>query len=309
TDPPLHHEIRKLLNPFFHPKRLAESEDVVRRLARQTMAPWIESGRCDVVSDYAAPFVTDVLATVIFQEDDLDVFRRAEHYNGRVAVGDASAFAPFYEELTAFVDRRRAQPREDDIVTTIINGTVAGRALTEAEQIGCVLILFAGGLDTTKVAIANIVARLAADRSLEDVLRTAGWERRALDEFLRLDTPVVALGRVAVQDAILHGRPVMAGERVDVYFASANRDEQVFGAPDQLDLGRERNPHVAFGLGVHRCIGMHLARLQIKAAVEELLARATHVRLQAGTTLHRRPGVAQVFEALPIEFDLVADSS
>jgi len=111
TDPPLHHEIRRMLNPFFHPKRLAGSEQTVRGLARATMASWIDSGHCDVVSQYAAPFVTDVLATVVFHEDDLDVFRQAEQYNGRVAVGDASAFAPFYELLTDFVERRRDNPR------------------------------------------------------------------------------------------------------------------------------------------------------------------------------------------------------
>jgi len=137
------------------------------------------------------------------------------------------------------------------------------------------------------------------------VLRTPGWERRALDEFLRLDTPVAALGRVAIQDATLHGQPIRAGERVDVYFASANRDEHVFSTPDRMDFGRERNPHVAFGLGVHRCIGMHLARLQIKVALEEMLTRATRVRLLPGTELRRRPGVAQVYESLPIEFDAV----
>jgi cytochrome P450 len=304
-DPPRHHAFRAILNPYFHPKYIAAREPVVRDIAVRALSPWIESGECEFISQYAGPFITDVLAAVVFDEPDKEVFRLAAEHNERIATGDASAFVDQKELLTRFVERRRAEAGSDDLVSAIDGAVINGVPLTEVEKVGAVTILFAGGLDTTKIAISNIVHRLALDPGLEAQLRQPEWERHILDEFLRLDSPVSALARVATCDTELAGQSIREGDQLAIYYGSANRDQAAFADPESLVLDRKGNPHVAFGMGIHRCLGMHLARLQIKVAINEFLERATNIRLQPGAVPRRRPGVAPIFETLPVEFDLV----
>lgn len=304
TDPPLQHDFRQLLNPFFHPKRLAANDGRVRDIAVAAMETWVGSGRCEAMQDFTNPFVTNVLASVIFEDDDGGLFREAAACNERFITGDTSGVLDFYQLMVRFVEERAASSRPGDIVEAITTGTVAGRPLTDAERVGVVQVLFIGGLDTTKVAIGDIVLQLARDPSFEQRLRRPGWERTALDEFLRHSSPVGSMGRIVTRDVDLNGVQLHAGDRVLVHFASANRDADVFERPDELDFGRERNPHVAFGMGVHRCIGMHLARQQIRVAIDTLLERITNIRLAPGAELSRRPGMSRLLYALPIEFDI-----
>src|SRR5579859_6140717 len=303
TDPPLQREYRKLLNPYFHPRRIAEYEDTVRAVARAAIASWKNTGACEVIGDFAGPFVTDVLARVVFGETDETVFRIANDFVLRISHGESEAFPEFRQFLINFVNRRRDDPEpSDDVVRAINTATIDSAPLTDDERAGVVLVLFLGGLDTTKVALGNIIHQMTLDPGLESRLRVPGWERHVLDEMLRYQAPVTALGRVATKDVSVAGQLIEAGERVVVHFASANRDERVFEHADELVFDRARNPHVAFGLGVHRCIGLHLARLQLRVGLEEFLAVATDLHLAPGTRLIRHPSVAAVFESLPITF-------
>ncbi|ORW20492.1 cytochrome P450 [Mycobacterium palustre] len=304
TDPPLQHGFRQLLNPFFHPKRLAASDERVREIARSAMETWIGSGRCEVMRDFAGPFVTNVLASVIFEDDDGELFREAAECNERFITGDPQGVVDFYQLMVQFVEKRTASSDPGAIVEAVTTGTVAGRPLTDAERVGVVQVLFIGGLDTTKVAIGDMMLQLATDRSFEELLRKPGWERTILDEFLRHSSPVGAMGRIVTRDVDLNGAQLHAGDRVLVHFASANRDDEIFDGADELNFNRERNPHVAFGMGVHRCIGMHLARQQIRIAIDTLLERITNLRLAPGAEIARRPGMSRVLYALPIEFDI-----
>jgi cytochrome P450 len=305
-DPPQHHAFRTILNPFFHPKYIGAREPIAQQIAVRALTPWIDSGRCEFISQYAGPFITDVLAAVVFDEPDQEVFRLAAEYNERIATGDASAFVEQKELLTRFVERRRAERGDgQDLIAAINRAVINGVPITDAQRVGAVTILFAGGLDTTKIAISNIIYRLALDPTLETELRRPDWPRYLLDEFLRLDSPISALARVATKDTELAGQPIQAGDQLAVYYGSANRDEAAFVDPEDLVLDRTGNPHVAFGMGIHRCIGMHLARMQIKVSIDEFLKRATNVRLAPGAAPRRRPGVAPILESLPLEFDPV----
>ncbi|AFJ34682.1 cytochrome P450 [Mycobacterium sp. MOTT36Y] len=304
TDPPLQHGFRQLLNPFFHPKRLAASDERVREIARCAMDTWVGSGRCEAMQDFAGPFVTNVLASVIFEDDDGELFRNAAECNERFITGDTQGVLDFYQLMVQFVEKRAASSQPGAIVDAVTTGTVLGRPLTDAERIGVVQVLFVGGLDTTKVAIGDIVLQLATDPSFEELVREPGWERTILDEFLRYTSPVNAMGRIVTRDVELNGTQLHAGDRVLVHFGSANRDADVFDHADELDYTRERNPHVGFGMGVHRCIGMHLARQQIRIAIDTLLERVTNLRLAPGAEIARRSGMSRVLYALPIEFDI-----
>jgi cytochrome P450 len=303
ADPPLHHDFRLILNPFFHPKYLAASEVTMREIARATMSSWVDTGHSEFVGDFAAPFVTDVLAKVVFAADDPELFREAADCNDRVSEGDASAFPRFRSLMEEFLEKHPARDGGGDIVSAIVGGTVADRPLTKDEKVGVVQILFSGGLDTTKVAISDIICEIAQRPGLEDRLREPGWEKTTLDELLRYSSPVGALGRLVTRDAQLGDKQLHAGDRVLVYYGSANRDSKVFEEPDELVFDRTRNPHVAFGLGIHRCIGIHLARMQVRVALSEVLDRITRIRLAPGASLERRPGISKIIRELNIEFD------
>lgn len=303
TDPPIQHDYRKILNPFFHPKQLAHSEQQVRDIAKSHIGHWVSNGTCEFIDDFATPFVTDVLGKVVFNCEDTTVFRKAAECTERLVKGDISVYPMFASLMADFVESRRAVD-EGGVVSAILSGEIGGRQLTHEEQVGVVQILFSGGLDTTKVAISDIVLAMVQNPDLENRLRTPGWEKATLDELLRYSSPIAALGRHATRDTVVAGQQLKAGDRILVHYSSANHDDAVYESPDELRFDRERNPHLAFGLGVHRCVGMHLARLQIRVAIEELLNAFTNVRLTSDAPeLVRRPGISRVLLQLPIEFD------
>jgi len=166
--------------------------------------------------------------------------------------------------------------------------------------------LLLGGLKTTVAALGHIVAQLAAHPELEARLREPGWSRHYHDEFLRLEPPVKMIARTTMRDTVVGDQPVAAGETVAVMLGSANRDEGVFDQADELNLDREKNPHLSFGLGVHRCIGSNLARAEIESTIDALLARVTNVRLVPGSTLSRTPSAPELsWENVPIDFDVL----
>jgi cytochrome P450 len=147
---------------------------------------------------------------------------------------------------------------------------------------------------------------MAQTEGLEARLREPDWARDYLDEFLRLEPPVKMVARAATRDVVLGGHQIRAGEMVAVMIGSANRDDAVFEGADELRLGRRNNPHLSFGLGVHRCIGSNLARLEIVSAITALLAKAENIRLVPGTVLARTPSAPELsWEAVPVDFDLI----
>jgi cytochrome P450 len=304
SDPPMHREFRLLLNRFFSRSALEPYAPAIRDIARRSVDSWIDAGGCELVEDFANPFTATVLAKIILDLDDVDEVRRVQHLVE--AIGAANA-ATAWQDLEVFVralleERLNSPEQADDVLSAVLHGTVAGRPLTESERIGVTTVLLLGGLDTTKGAISNIVWRMTQDPTLEAKLREPDWPTIALDEFLRIDSPVTALARTVTVDTVLGDVELHPGDHVLVHYASANRDEAVFEQPDQLDLQRPRNPHVAFGLGIHRCIGSNLARLSITAAINEILERAHNIRLTPQTEVHFTPGGGRHPKTLPITF-------
>lgn len=292
ADPPMHREYRLLLNRFFSRTALAPYVDTMRAMAQRTMDRWWDGGRCELIGEFAAPYTAAVLTFVILNLDSDETIREVQHLVGQIATANAaSAWHDLSHFVTDLLERRRHEDAErDDVLGAILNGDVAGRPLTDEEQIGITTVLLLGGLDTTKGAIGSIALHLAQDRTLEEHLRTGDWTVFDLDEFLRLDSPVPALARTVAHDTELGGVPLHAGEHVLIHYGSANRDAAIFDDADRLCLGRRKNPHLAFGAGIHRCIGSNLARLSITAAVGELLDRCTNLRLAEGAEVRYSPG-------------------
>ena len=294
-DPPLQSEYRRLLNKYFSKAGLAKTEPAIRAVARQLVDGFIESGQLDVLEDYATPLTSAALTKVILNIDDVERTRTAVHL---VEAIGAHTRPEAWQELTGFLTGLLAahQPGPDDnVFQSIVSGRVQGRPLTQDEKLGMLFNLFLGGLDTTRAAITSIVGDVIANPGLEQRLRDPGWVAHDLDEFLRFDSVVTALGRQVTGDTELGGTQLHAGDWVLAHYYSANHDSTRFDGPDQLDFDRDSNPHLAFGVGVHRCLGSNLARLQIRVAFDELLSRVENLRAaEPGFEVRHLPGASRM---------------
>jgi cytochrome P450 len=304
-DPPLHGEFRRLLNPYFSKAALSRHEDAIGETCNQNIDSWIGRGQFDAVHEFASPFTAAVLARVILDLDDFDEIAIAQQ---RVeAIGQANA-ADAWVALQQYVERLLEEGARSGtsqgVLGAIRNGTVDGRPLTHDERVGVVMVLMAGGLDTTKGALASIIQHMTEVPGLEDRVRQPGWVRNDLDEFLRLDSPVTCLARYVTGDVELGGQDLRAGDRVLVHYMSANRDERVYASPETLDFERERNPHAAFGLGIHRRLGSNLARMELAIGFEVLLGRLRNLRRADEASLQFAPGVTWHPLELQIAFDV-----
>lgn len=306
-DPPRHIEYRRALNKYLSRSFLSKFTEDVRETARELLDKLVPNGQFDFMTDYAVPFTSRNLARVILDDGNAERIQRAISIATRISGdGEAEAFfeiAALAEELLR--ERAASGSERDDVLSAIVNGTVEGRPLTMEEQVGATTILFTGGLDTTKAALGNIAYHLARSPGLEERLRDPEWIKADLDEFLRYESPIMFMARTVTRDTELGGCPLKAGDRVAVHYASANRDDSRFGHADELNFDRARNPHAAFGLGPHRCIGLHFARLQIEIAFSELLSRVTNLRIPPGGQVESAVGVVLTHEHLPVVFDVL----
>jgi cytochrome P450 len=305
-DPPRHIEYRRALNKYLSRSFLSRYAADVRDTARTLLDNLVPRGRFDFMADYAIPFTSRNLARVILDDSNAERIQRAIAIATRISSeGDPQAFFDMAALAEEFLrDRAASGSQRDDVLSAIVNGTVEGRPLTLQEQVGATMIMFTGGLDTTKAALGNIAFHLAEDPALEQRLRDPEWIKADLDEFLRYESPITFMARTVTRDTELGGCPLKPGDRVAVHYASANRDESRFEHADRLDFGRQRNPHAAFGLGPHRCIGMHFARLQIETAFGELLSRVTNLRIPQDARVQTAVGIVLSPEHLPVAFDV-----
>jgi len=304
-DPPIHHDFRKILNPYFSRSYLSRYAGNIRATARELLDSVVPAGQMEFIHDFALPYTAENLSRVVLGETSKERVERARVAGLRLSTeGTPQAFIDLAHVAEEFLHERTSSGIDgNDVLSAIVNGTVMGRPLTMEEKIGTITTLFTGGLDTVRGALSNIVRHLAEDPGVEDRLRDPAWSRGDLDELLRLETPLAFLARTVTRDTEVNGCPMKAGDRVALHYASANRDADQFDDADRLRFDRQQNAHVAFGIGIHRCLGMHFARLQIEIAIEELLARVTNLRIPDGVTIELSNGAILTPELLPLKFD------
>jgi cytochrome P450 len=185
----------------------------------------------------------------------------------------------------------------------VLQAEIDGRAITHDEVVGIVQLAILGGLDTTTGALGLMMIRFCREPELPALLR----ERpevvpQAVEELLRLDGPFIAITRTAMRDSEIGGRQIKKGDKVIIYWASANRDEVEFPNPDTFDLERGSTRHLAFGIGPHRCAGSNLARMNLRVALNGLLPRLRDVKLQDGADIHYHSTFTRVPLSVPISF-------
>ncbi len=287
ADPPVHTRMRRLLSREFTPRAAEALRPRIAELATAIVDGVIEQGQCDLVTDLAGEMPSFVIAEVlgIPLEDGRALYHHTEAIHSseevvsreerRAAVGHMYAYAQEVYQAKRAADRGGPPP---DLATLLATGEIAGAPIDEVDFFLWFLLLVDAGGDTTRNLVGGGFQALfdhpEALAGLRETRRAGRPLGPAIEELLRWVSPVIYMRRTATTDTELGGRPIAAGDKVVMYYGSANRDPEVFDRPDQLDLDRAPNPHVAFGGGgPHFCLGAHLARIEIEALVSEMLDR------------------------------------
>ncbi len=311
-DPPEHTKYRRLLSPEFVPREITKLEPEVRRIVRGLIDQVAPRGRCDFHEEIATPLPSEIfLALMGLPEEDLSLFLRWRDDSIRPDVepgdfeGAQQIRAQTAHEISDYFRDTIAGCRDgpaDTLLSRIVNSTIDGRALTETELLGISHLLLLGGLDTVTATLDCMVAFLAGhSEHRRQLVDDPALVPAAVEELLRWLTPVMAIPRSVKQDVTIGGVELKAGDGVMLAIGAANDDESEFADPD-VDFGRHPNRHVAFGGSNHSCLGAHLARLELRVALEELHGRIPDYRIPEGSEIHFSPGIRQA-DHLPLEFD------
>ena len=277
SDPPEHSPARRLLLPAFAPNAIKRHEPRTREICAALVDEVIARGRCDAAVDYAQHIPVRVIAHMLgLPEAEGDRFRLWIRQSLEEGITDYAKAMQALGEMTEYfrghVARRRAQPGED-LISFLLAAELDGRPLTEEHLIGTLRLLLIAGIDTTWSAIGASPWHLATHPG--DRARLAAEPElipTAMEEFLRAYAPVT-MAREVAQDTEVGGCPYKAGQMVMLSFPAANRDPAMFPDSDTVLIDRAENRHAAFGLGIHRCLGSNLARMELRIALEEWLRR------------------------------------
>lgn len=323
-DAPDHMKYRLLTQSWFMPKNLKIVEDRIRQIARETVDHMLAAGgECDFARDVAAHYPLRVIMDILGvpPEDEPRMLMLTQQLFGptdpelnrsREAITSAEqaiamldyVIADFTQYFAALTADRRANPRED-IATVIANATINGAAIPDREMSGYYMIVATAGHDTTSASTAGAIMELARNPALFARFRDAEADKAGLiEEAIRWTTPVQHFMRSAKEDVEIGGQTIRAGDWLMLNYVSGNRDEAVFNAPSTFDPDREKNQQIAFGFGAHVCLGQHLARLEMRILMEELLPRIKKLAL-AGEPARVESVFVGGLKRLPIRFEVV----
>jgi len=275
-----HADLRRALNPHVMPARVAELRPRTEELCERFIDAVLAAGQCDLVADYCTPVPAIITLEMMGMPSDnwrhyADFFHAtSSHRRDDPEFAAAVAhWTDMWDEIFAFAELRRTDPA-DDITTTLVQCEVDGRPLSDEEVGNAMWNLVAGGLDTTSSLVAWGLHHLGTHPDERDALAASPVDiPAAVEEFLRHYSPSETLTRTATRDVELGGRPVKRGDVVFISWVSANHDEAVFDDPDRIRFDRGVNKHLSFGLGGHRCIGSHLARMEAEVMLSHVLTR------------------------------------
>jgi cytochrome P450 len=281
-DPPRHTEMRALIARGFTPRRVSDLEPSIRDIARELIDEFVERGRADLISQYAALLPSMVMGRLIGLPDELVPVCRAltDEFMHHTSPSDAAGPARRSNEIFADLYECRRREPQDDLLTALLEAEVDGARLEEDELLGFGWLLLVGGNDTTTNLIGNGIELLARHpdqrRALVDDPQLLG---PAVDEVLRIASPTHSLPRTAAHDIVLHARTIPERSRVLLLWSAANLDEREFPDPERFDVRRRAPRHLALGHGPHYCLGASLARLEARIAWDELLRRVPDYEL------------------------------
>jgi len=294
-DEPEHRALRALVAPAFRPKLLARWEhELVRRVVDELIDSLASPGRADLVRRLTFAFPVRVIARILgLPEGDSQQFQRwsieliSMIVNWDRGLAAWNALRAYFDERAA---ERRAQPR-DDLISELVQTEVDGQRLTDDDIFAFLILLLPAGIETTYRSLGNLLfALLTHPDQLDEAVKNPELRASAIEEALRWETPLLMVPRRSVRNTRLGGVDVPAGRELNVFIGSANRDERHYAEPDRFDVHRAPGPHMSFGSGPHMCLGMHLARMETRVALDAILERLHDLRLDPGAARPRIVG-------------------
>lgn len=304
-----HDRLRRLIHRAFTPRRVASLHGRISAICDELIDAMPAGREIDLVSSYALPLPVTVIAELIgIPVEDRGQFH--EWTKRIVAVSSPTgivaglpAIVLFMRYIRRLIAKRRHDP-QDDLLTALIQAEEAGDALSEDELIGMITLLIIAGHETTVNLIScGMLALMQNTDQMDQLKKDPGVTAAAVEELARYVSPVsVATERYAGEDMEIRGTDIRRGDQVLAVLSSANRDEREFASPGSLNVGRSPNRHLAFGQGIHYCVGAPLARMEVQVAIETLLRRAPEIRVaDPRSTLRWRPGLfLRGVQALPV---------
>jgi cytochrome P450 len=304
-DPPDHKKYRKILDPLFAPRQMALLDAPITELVNDLMDRFAGRTEIDFATEFSIPFPSQVFLTILgLPLDDVKTFLamkdgiiRPHHVIGAPAAS-AAAIAhqkatalSIYEYFDRVLDERQVEGR-DDLLTTFLHTEVDGHTLSRHEILDICFLFLIAGLDTVTASLDCFFAYLAQHpEQRRQLVEDPSVIPSAVEELLRWETPVMGVARVAVDDVELGGCPIGKGQQLTVLLGSANTDDAEFGDGDEVRLDRAVNRHLAFGGGIHRCLGSHLARQELRVALREWHRRFPDYSVKPGAQLDYTVGI------------------
>ncbi|MEQ8354181.1 MAG: cytochrome P450 [Kiloniellaceae bacterium] len=308
-DPPAHTRLRRLVGKAFTPKLVAGLRGDIRIIADRLLDDALDSDGFDVIADFAYPLPVIVVSRILgVPAQDYEKLKTwSGQLTGALDSGDSEELAsgiPATEELMAYmgdlIAARRREPG-DDLISAMLAGSTGEEALSEEELLAnCVFLLWAGH-ETTKNLIGNgTLSLIRCPGEFERLAEDPKLLESAVDEFLRYESPIQKIGRWTAEEVVLGGTRIPAGQYVVSLFGAANRDPRQYREPDRLDIGRRDGTSLAFGKGIHHCLGYGLAKLEGEVAFEALLKRVGAMELKEAAPRWQPNTSIRGLQALPV---------
>ena len=319
ADPPVHTRFRKLVNLAFSMPRVNALEDGIRAKVNRLIDGFIDKGECEVVSEFSVSLPVQVICEQLGFElsEQANVKRWSDAFADRLGhmiskereLECAHEVVEFQHAVKAKIDARRATPT-DDLLSDIVNARIDGeRPLDDAEILSVAQQLLVAGNETTTHSLAGGIVHLAQNPDAQAKVRAnPAIIPNMIEEVLRLDTPTAGMWRVVKKDCSLGGHDFKAGEMIMLRYAAANRDPAKYADPDRFDPERQNaRTHLAFGKGIHMCVGNMLSRKEMTVAFQQLLARLDDIRIADGAELKVSPNLLlRGLISAPITFRKIA---
>ncbi|BBU23797.1 cytochrome P450 [Mycobacterium xenopi] len=308
-DEPEHGRHRALVSKAFSQKALARWEhELIGQVGNQLIDQFADRGHADLRSEFTFPYPTQIIASLLgLPRKDYPQFQRwsvallSILFNRERGLAASEALREYFIPILA---ARREEPR-DDLISGLAQAEIDGEMLSDEEIFSFLRLLLPAGVETTYRSLGNLLFALLSNPDQLDAVRTdRSLIPQAIEEAIRWEPPLLTITRVATRDTELAGVPIPAGSAVMPVLGAANRQEDRYPDPDRFDIFRQPRAHIGFGHGVHVCLGMHLARLEMRVALNLLFDRLPNLRLDPdGTDPHIRGQVFRSPTSLPVLFD------
>ncbi|WP_433622204.1 cytochrome P450 [Nocardia sp. CA-120079] len=308
ADPPLQREMRTLMAPHFTPAAAQRSADRIREIVNQTIDNFAEPDRCEFVEEFSNTVAPLVVFECVFglPTEEIEYIAPIAHQFPAAPEKAAAVMPAFQEWCHKVLAERRNQPPRGDLMDVIVHGKPDGQhPLTDSQQVSTMVVVVGGGLETVALAFSNMARLMATRPELRAELEAPDADLgRAIEEFLRYEAPAPHMGRAARNDVTIREVDIPAGERVVLGYGAAGRDPEMFEKPDELCLTRSNaNKHLAFGAGAHVCPGSHLARVELRVGLEEMLRRLPKFSIDPASEVEYRTSLSRGVQVLPLVFE------